>query len=51
MHGIRRGTELEGTPTPNTHTHTHTHTHSNFLVLRAEEIPTFQSQFRGSEGK
>ena len=38
---------LREPPSP---THTHIHTHI-FLVLRAEEIPTFQSQFRGSEGK
>ena len=41
IHGINRGTEFEGTLTPSAHKHTHTHT--IFLVLRAEEIPTFQS--------
>ena len=41
IHVINIGTEFEGTLTPSTHTHTHTHT--IFLVLRAEEIPTFQS--------
>ena len=46
-------------PSPPAHTHTHTHTQSSWFCccccqvtsVVSEEIPAFQSQFRGSKGK